>query len=163
MDTIDRYSATPLGSLSTRTLEEENQFLDNLNKLPTRLRDMLSSFKTGSYLSGLIKTNKLPEKLTAQLAYHVLRTGYGMQGFSGIEDGLKKLGVPEDKAKVITTDIERNLFAPISMEYNQYLRERKTVPKKAGPAKPTDGMSNVLDLKLPSPGDKPTSSGHKFT
>lgn len=143
----DVFFSTPFGSLTSLDRSQRKQYLQPFNSMPSHVQEMLQDLKTGSFFRGLAKQFRLPLDQAEKLAFAVLRVAVG-------EIELAKLGVtlsaelklPNDKAQAIAKEIEKELFAPVMLELNQFLEKQK----KQSTQQPM-GVKNVVDLKNKKP------------
>jgi hypothetical protein len=143
---FDTFTAIPVGSLTLIDDINRDQYIAQFYKLPASTIAMTSSPQTGAYLRGLVKVYSLPLENSSMLAWSVLRVAVGEITLAQLPSVIStELKVANDKAQAIATDIEKELFAPIMLEYNQSLRSSKAA---ASPSlQPSAGAQNVLDLK----------------
>ena len=165
---IQDYKSVPIGSLLTLEKEKQEQLRELFFNVPDKVRGMLAANKTGSFLVGSLRSYNVPLSYAPKVALLVFMIGVGIKSLQNVASELKSIGIPQDAANNLSREIEQELFAPVALEYNQYV---KLMSQKQTPA---SGMHNVLDLKaqeqtkrksltLPAPGAKPTSPGHIFS
>lgn len=159
MREVDIYRLTPLGSLITRSVAEEEVYLQELDSLPKPLRAFISSLQVAAFLRGTLRVQNLPDTLGPDLAFIVLQIVYGKLPLNQMASKLTTdYQIPVTQAQNIAQEIERELFTPIALEFNSYLNQSKKFgqPKPATPAitKPAvaaQGVRNVVDLKQQRP------------
>lgn len=139
------FESQPNGSLLTINELERPPYIKGLVAMPVSVHKMVSSPATGSYIRGLTKTFNLPPMAGPQIALQVLAVATGLKRLADLAGLLSSvLKIANDKAQAIASDIEKELFAPVMLDYNKYLHSRKTsAPQQTG------GASNVLNLKKP--------------
>lgn len=143
--TIDQYKRTPFGSNLLLPPEQREELLEAFFILPPAVKQMVISFKTAAYLQGAMRSYDLPDDQTPKLSLIVFRVALGLKPLGQLPVLISsELGVPNDRAQALATEIERDLFAPIMMEYNNYVTARKAAPTKSAAA---SGAPNVLNLK----------------
>lgn len=134
-----------MGSLLTRPQEEEASYFQELRQLPAGVIDLVMSPKTGAYLRGLAKTYNVPVTAAPAISFEILQIGFGRQSLANLANNLMgAVKIPANAAQLMAKDIERDLFAPVLLELNQYVTQLKVKPYAPQPA---SGLRNVLDLK----------------
>jgi len=143
---FDTFVAIPIGSLMLIDDVTRDQYIRRFYTLPPSVIDIASSPQTGAYLRGLTRVYNLALEQSSILAWTVFRMMIGDITLAQLSSTLSsELRLANDKAQAIAADIEKELFAPIMLEYNQSLRSQKAA---AAPAlRPSAGAQNVLDLK----------------
>lgn len=124
------FQSTPLGSLQELPSEQRLPYLTLMENLPSHLKEIVSSGKTGAYLRGLAKSHQIQEQQIPILARIIFRTVVGDKTLAQLPALLStELKIANDKAQKIAQEIERDLLAPVALELNQYLAQQK---KKRG-------------------------------
>lgn len=150
------FTSVPIGSLML-IKEGRDSFIESALATPPNIQSMAFSPRTGAYIRGLAKTYNLAEDAVGKTAFLVLEVITGHLSLSKLGAAVSSnLRLPNDKAQRISQEIERDLFAPVILELNQYLSQRKIqtlsrVEKKAQQA----GARNVLNLKTQSNPPRP--------
>lgn len=120
------FSYIPAGSLVILQDEERPPYIQDLLALPNRIRSLATSAKTGAYIKGLAKTFSLSVTQGEQIAFAVFEVITGRQSLASLPALLStKLKIANDKAQKLAQEIERDLFAPVSLELNNYLAQKK--------------------------------------
>ena len=145
---MDSYLTTPAGAAALSVPDQRPLLAKGLSSLPKTVLTMASSPQTGAFIRGLVKVHKLDEDYAGTVALQVLHILLGDKDLAQLPSLLSSdLKIPNDKSQQMAQEIEKELFAPISMDLNKYLAEKKkaagsVVNKTTGPR-----PSNVLDLK----------------
>lgn len=140
------FTSYPIGSLLERPAPERTSYMEKIGQLPSPLQDILYSWQTGAYLRGLTKTHNLPLEQATSLAFIVTQISLGEKTLAQLASMLStQLRVANDKAQQIAKEIERDLFAPLMLELNNYLLQKKKTA--ASPPNVARGVQNVIDLK----------------
>ncbi|MEX1997365.1 MAG: hypothetical protein WEA04_01680 [Candidatus Andersenbacteria bacterium] len=150
----DTYKSRPVGSLLTRERSEEERYLNELPDLPPSLISLLMSAKTGAFIRGLVRNYDLALEKAAMIAFMVLQISFGEKTLLQLSTMLASdLQLPLEKAQSMAQEIERELFAPIMLELNAYLTQKRKItggststPVSSSPSA-AGGARNVLDLK----------------
>ncbi|MBI3255999.1 MAG: hypothetical protein HYZ63_03440 [Candidatus Andersenbacteria bacterium] len=139
------FESQPNGSLLTISELDRLPYIEGIVAMPASVHKIISSSATGSYIRGLAKTFNLPPTAASQIALQVLAVATGLKRLADLAGLLSSvLKIANDKAQAIATDIEKELFAPVMLDFNKYLQTRKTAAPQ-----PTGGAMNVLNLKKP--------------
>ena len=147
MDSFDAYKSLPIGSLVTRNEEEEAVYLKELVELPPGLVNLIMSSKTSGYIRGITKATNLPLDSAPVIAFVVLRVVFGKISLAQLGATLStELKLPNDVAQAMAKDIEEELFGPVMMELDQYLKSKQSGGQQAPPSPPVIGP-NLLDLR----------------
>lgn len=153
------FTSIPIGSLTVLVpVEEQELYVNSAMQAPGNLRDLIFAERTGAYVRGLVRTYNLDRALTPQLAFTVLRVATGMIRLNQLIGELaQRLSIDQNAAEKLALEIERDLFAPVALELNQYVKAigQQTVSAQAPTTVPSTpsrrpemkGMKNVLDLK----------------
>ncbi len=158
----------------------EKQYLSRFSQAPENIKRLLSSGKIGSFILGILRENHIPDSKYEKVIFLYLSVFLGIKEWKNFESSLvSEVGVPTNAAANVSRQIEQELFAPVAMEYNQYLEKLKSENTTAQSTDqsttsgPAAGVRNVLDLKtqeqtkrppltLPSISDKPTGERRRF-
>jgi hypothetical protein len=106
----------------TYSKEQLEKLFDNL---PAELQDAIFSMETAKNISFICEGNEVLEKLEeiSELAGYVL---FGLLKASDFPSSLEKdLGIPKEKAKIISQEINRFIFYPVKPFLDQ-MNEMKT-------------------------------------
>jgi hypothetical protein len=145
--TIQTIVLTPLNSLLELKEDQRISYIENFFQTPPSVRQMLFSLKTGAFIRGLAKTYDLPDNKTSFISLLILKIAIGEKSLPQLAGILStELQLPNDKAQKIAQEIERELFAPVALELNQYLKQKKSIPPAADL---THLPPNTLNLKTP--------------
>lgn len=153
MDKFAILKSIPSGSIFGQSAEVKERYWDILGTQPASVTDMLSSERTGAYVRGLAKTHNLPDTSVPIIAFAILEIGIGETPLSQLTETLTKhAAIAPQLAQKISQEIERELFAPIMLDLQTYVQQRrKALPPAVSPSLPraqhTGGARNVLDLK----------------
>lgn len=148
---FQQYASMPLGSLVTRSPEEEEPYLDKYLDAPKGLSQMLFSRNTGAFLRGLVKDFQMPLERTPEVAFQVLRVGVGEVPLAKLAETLAaELKIPNDKAQGMAKEIEAELFAPVMRELNEFLE------KHNGQNTKTKGNTTLKNDQGPMTNDQPS-------
>ncbi len=152
------FECTPSGSLLSQPSDQRLPYISYLVAMPESVHNLVASARTGAFLQGLSKTNNIPIEKTPQIAFIILRIAVGEKNLAQLGSILStELQIPNDKAQAMAKEIEKELFAPIALELNQYLsQKRQSAPKPLG------GARNVLDLKNNAPPPPPPPIPKKY-
>lgn len=149
--TLDTYTTVPAGSLAIVPDEKRPEYIQALYSLPKALLESMNAPQTGAFIRGLAKTYNIELEKAPKIAFAILQITLGNNALAQLGSILStELQIPNDKAQQIAREVEQELFAPIALELNQYLAQKKQVTA----AKPTGGARNILDLKA-SPSTPP--------
>lgn len=147
---IENYKTTPIGSLLIRERAEELQYINELPNLPPGLSRIVLSPKTGSFIKGLGKTHNLIQETIPHLAFLVLQVCFGEKTTVDLPNEVALIAsISKEKAQLVAQEIERELFAPVMLELNEYAQKKKSVTLPTVPHE--SGAPNVLDLKSQRP------------
>ncbi len=146
MNDFDILVSIPSGSMMSRPQHEATALIQSSGDVPKSVRDMISSLKTGVYIRGLATQFRLSPDKVSVIAFSVLRVAYGKISLAELSTTLSsELKLSSEVAEKISREIEKKLFAPISLELNRYLAQKKSGEKSVVQKKLN--MQNVLDLK----------------
>lgn len=149
------FENTPFGSLTTVESGQRFQYLSRLGKLPTSLKDIVFNLTTGAFLRGLTKQHNVSLDQVSPLAFVVLRVILGDVELAKLGAVLSaELKLPNDKAQAVAKEIEKELFAPVMLELNQFLEQQKKAAS-AGASASQAGTQNIIDLKHKSQSTEP--------
>lgn len=152
MVNLDNYKTIPIGSLLTVEESISDHYLEKLANLPKGLVTLVLSSTTGAFLKGVARTNNFEVSLVPSLAFAVLRVAMGDVALAQLGSVISsELKMANDKAQRIAQEIEKELFAPVMLELNQFLSRQKQQPKM-----PIAQAPNVINLKNQSPTQRPT-------
>lgn len=144
---LEIYISHPVGSLIRQPEEVERRYLDAFFEMPHSLQNMLFSRRTASYIRGLVKTYDVPLDQSHRIAFIVMRVAVGeieLAKLAGVLSGELKLA--NDKAQRLAKDIEKELFAPVMKDFNEWLASGRQAAS-AGEAANEAGAQNIIDLK----------------
>ncbi len=151
----------PIGVGMAQSPERWEEICILFDKLPRGIRDVASSPRTAAFIRGLTKIYNLPLEQGPTIAYIVLQIMLGEKTLAQLPTLLSSdLKIANDKAQAIASEIEKELFGPIMLTYNQFMQTRKNQPKQS-----MGGATNVLNLKTssrpvtPPLGTRPQNSG----
>ena len=149
MATIDHYKSIPSGSILILDSSKQQSYLERFFDVSPALKQLLTAQKTGSFIRGLAKTHQLAPEQAPQIAFAVLRVAVGEVALGKLGTVLSsELKLANDKAQAMAAEIERDLFASVSRELNQFLEnKKKQAGKSQGDAAKTGGAKNVINLK----------------
>lgn len=149
-DSLLSYKTIPVGSLLTIPEEQESFYLGAIKMLPQQLKTLVTSERTGSYIRGVAKILDVSLEKTPPIAFMVLRVVIGEITLAQLGTVLAtELQLPTDMAQAMAKDIEKELFGPVMIELNQYLRSKQDGLAEAPMEPPERTVSgpNVLDLR----------------
>lgn len=139
------HQSIPISSTLLLPEEQRNKYFSALENMPKVIRTILFQPSTGAYIRGLTKVYNLPLEKAPIIALVTLEAFLGFGQLTKLASMLSsKLGIANDLSQRISTDIEKELFAPVMLEYNTYISNLKVRP-----AQSTGGAANVLNLKKP--------------
>lgn len=145
---LDLYKTIPIGSLLILSEEEAQGALEAARSLPSNLKSLVISEKSGAYVRGLVRADGLPPQAAVRLALMILRVVIGEVLLSQLSSVIASdLRVGQDTAQAMAKDIEKELFGPVIMELNQYLQIKRAAETPTEPSERTVGGPNVLDLR----------------
>ena len=137
------FESTPIGSLTGFEEDRRLVYLGAVMTLPVNLRALLFSPKTGAYIRGLAREVRLTDEHVARIAFAVLRIVIGEIALAQLAVVLAtELRLANDIAQVMASDIEKELFGPVMVEFNQYLQSKQKADQPGAPESP-----NLLDLR----------------
>jgi hypothetical protein len=148
------YRSTPIGSLMDIPKDTSEKYFTFIFLTPSNIQSLLISARTGAFIRGLAKTYNIPIEKAPKIAFAVLQIALGEKTLAQLGSLLStELPAPNDVAQKIANEIEKELFAPIALELNQYLAKKKQATLAS---RPMGGASNVLNLKnTPQPPPPP--------
>lgn len=125
------------------------QLREKFSKTRGGVRQLLLSQESISFLRGLTRTHNLPEERVPKLALGVLYVALGEWPLSNLAAGLSStMGLPNDVAQKAAAEIEKELFAPVMLELNEFLaKQRQDGPASAEATARQAGATNVINLK----------------
>lgn len=145
------FETYPIGAGMAQPIERWDEICELVNLIPRSARNMISSPRTAAFIRGIAKTHNLQTEQGPSIAYAVLQVVLGEKTLAQLSSLLSSdLKIANDKAQAIASEIEKELFAPIMLEYNKFMQSRKAQPKQS-----LGGAMNVLNLKTTS---KPSTS-----
>lgn len=143
------YESRPIGALLAIPENNALPFLNLIVETPKNVQQMLLSLRTGAYIRGLTKTFDVPLEKAPVIAFAVLRIAVGEKPLGQLGGILSaEVPLPNDKAQKMAQEIEKELFGPVMLEFNQYLAAKKAV-KPGVMDKMRVAPQNVLNLKEP--------------
>lgn len=145
----DIFRSIPIGSLLIVPEEQRGLYVTNVFRLPANTRTMLFSSATGAYIRGLANTFNIPLESAPLIAFLVLRVAIGEIAMDQLAQTLaSELSIDPQTAQAMAQDIEKELFAPIALEWNQYLSQKQQGSAPTAPSAPqAPSIPNLLDLK----------------
>lgn len=143
------FISIPFEALIKRPEAEEAQYIEQLSQLPKNVRAIVTSARTGSFLRGVLKTNDLLSlDNSVALSMIVIEICFGKKTLAQLPSMLSTdLRLANDKAQKMASEIERDLFAPIILEYNEFLANKRKQTGSTTASAQSSGAHNVLDLK----------------
>jgi hypothetical protein len=118
---------------------------------------MIGAPRTAAFLRGLAQAAGLPVERVPRIAWAVLQIAIAEKTLVQLPSMLStSLGLANDKAQQMAGEIEKELFAPIMVEYSRFVQSRKNQPNRS-----MGGATNVLNLKnqpASRPPTRPASS-----
>lgn len=143
----DLFAYLPAGSLVLLPDEQRVKHIQNLVDLPRNLRQLSTSMKIASYLKGMTRNFNLAPAQGEYIALIVFQVTTGEYTLAAMPTLLSStLRIANDKAQKIAQEIERDIFAPVALELNQYLAQKKS---KAG------SITEKLGIPATSPAPPP--------
>lgn len=143
------YQCVPIGSLSLLPEQERLGYIDLFYTAPPSLNLLLSSPDTGSYVRGIAKTYDIPEDQSPKIAQCIFFITVGKRKIGELSTMLSaELGLPNDIAQKISSEIEKDVFGPIKNELDTFVisqRKAHETVKKNPTSNPQP--QNVLNLK----------------
>ncbi|MBI4022511.1 MAG: hypothetical protein HY372_04065 [Candidatus Andersenbacteria bacterium] len=155
MGRLDNLKTTPIGSLLILSEAESDPYFRGIAELPAPLKDLLTAENTGAFTRGLARAYGVAIARAPHIALLIVRLVLGRLPLAKLPGVLAtELSLPDDQARRMAAEIERDLLGPVRAELEQYWQT---------PARPTSpglrGASNVLNLKeTPKPPAPPTVS-----
>lgn len=152
VDSLFSFKTIPAGSLLIGSETNDAPYTGQLNILPDSLKKMLISERTGAYIRGLTKTYDVALEQAPQIAFMVLQIAVGEKPLGQLGGMISsELKLANDKAQKMATEIEKELFGPVMLEFNKYLQDTKAM-KPGVMDKMRVAPQNVLNLKeVPKP------------
>lgn len=143
MDQLLEYKSVPFGSILTLPDDNWQNYIPRILALPQSLQKLIFSSRTGAFIRGTVKTYNAPLEKSPFVAFAILQIFLGEKKLTQLASTLTtELSISPDTAGKIAREIEKELFAPIALEFGQYLSVTEKIPSpQAG------GARNVLDLK----------------
>jgi hypothetical protein len=144
-----------LGAMAVLDDVRRAQLREKFSKTTGGVRKLVLSQESIPFLRGLARTHNVPDDKVPKLALGVLYVALGEWPLSNLAAGLSStMGIPNDVAQKVAAEIEKELFAPIMLEFNKFL-EKQRQPKAEEKAKQA-GATNVIDLKNKPPQTRPS-------
>lgn len=138
MDQLLSLKSIPIGSILTRPESEDKRLLAGVKALSSGLNKLISAESTGAFIRGIEKSYDLPLGSAPKVAFSVLLITLGERSLAQLPALFStELKIANDKAQQMAREIERDLFAPVALELNQYLAKQK---KLATPPQPSPGL-----------------------
>lgn len=143
------FNSTPTGrGLLSVPADQRRTYILAIQNMPQTLFKTINSNTSAAFLQGIAKQFKMTSNQTLRLALAVLRIAVGEVSLAKFGAALSsELQLPNDKAQAIAKEIEKELFAPVMLELNQFLEERKKENENSGGKAKQAGATNVVDLK----------------
>lgn len=143
------FETIPIGSILSVPASERLPYISKIVALPDSIYQMIASPKTGAVIRGMTRLNQLQLDQSPLISFAVLQVALGEYEISQLPSVLStKLRIPNDKAQAIAREIEKELLAPIALELNQYLAQKKRTAQSIMNKGPGNiGAQNVLNLK----------------
>lgn len=142
------FESTPFGSLLGLETARRKKYVGQIIALPTKIRSIIDSLQTGSFVRGLVKQFRLQGSQVSQIAFAVLRVAVGEIELAKLGAVLSsELKLPNDKAQAMAKEIESELFSPVMLELNQFLEKRKMKKENSEDKAKQSGAQNIVNLK----------------
>jgi hypothetical protein len=144
------FESVPVGSLIRMPSERRIGYWEIILKLPKQAKEMLHSWNTGAYIRGLTKQHGLNTDKSQIIALIVVRVVIGELKVSNMAAALSAdLPLPNDKAQVLASEIEKELLEPVRAELEEFWAQRhKQEPAAEAERRAGEGgAKNVLNLK----------------
>ncbi len=143
------FASNPLGSLRlVKDPQQREKYLEGFLAMPFPLARSFDNPAVGAFIRGSAKRFNIPVEQAPQISLAVFRAALG-------EIPLAKLGVilsaelklPNDKAQSLAKELEKELFTPIMLEFNAFLKRRGQNTADKGRQAHQAGAKNIVDLK----------------
>jgi len=154
------FTSVPINAVMAIPADRRHDYRVSALETNGPIRQMIVSPRTGAYLRGLAKSHQLPEKTAVTIAFVVLQVAIGEVPIAKISGLLSShLKLPNDQAQDLATELERDIFASLSLEIGKQAASKKQVDESSAQ---TDakaaGARNVLNLKRNSTPPTPPST-----
>jgi hypothetical protein len=148
------FKSIPINSYPNNDSDKKLEIIQKTLELPQTTQDLMFSPATGSYIRGVAKNNLANLKLAPKLAWLILRITLGKVVFPELPSTLKQeFNLEGQKAEELAKNIEKDLFAPVALEWNEWLQKQASVKQQPKKAETTEnknknqGVQNVVNLK----------------
>ena len=152
MNELSSFKNIPIGSILALPETETPEILAMVKRLPQFLRQIVLSPKTGAFVRGLARTYNITPENQVIIAQAILFVAVQKISLSALQEFIvKNISLENSQAQNIATEIERELFTPLALEFGQFVKKNQ-----GDNTAPLNNLPNVLDLKnqppkLPSP------------
>ncbi len=139
------FNSVPANAMIVVESDKRLAYIEAFSLLPLSIQRLLMSEATGAYIRGLTKVYNLPLEQASAISLIILEVFIGYKELAKLGVVFSsQLGTPNDVAQTLAHDVEKELFAPVMMDFNQFLTTRKQQPKQM-----PGGAQNVINLKNP--------------
>ena len=147
------FTSVPINSVMAIPPERRHDYRVAALQTSEPVRRMIISPRTGAYLRGLAKSHQLPESKAVTIAFVVLQVAIGEVPIAKVAALLSShLQLPNDRSHDLATELERDIFAPLSLEISKQATNNKQAEQVQAEKKATKaGAKNVLNLKRKRP------------
>src|SRR3990167_5177022 len=122
----------------------EDKLQERFLALPKAVQEAISSSDVEKHLRELSEVHKLHLDQWQKLENEVMLTLLGLDEAENLEENIKKhVGLPDDIAAAITSDIAQAIFHPIRLELERELTENPNRPE------PNDADANIQKIEQP--------------
>lgn len=147
---MDSFHTLPIGSIYAREEAASIGYLDIVQDLSPKIKEMISSEKTGSYIKGIARSYDVSEDNQPDIAFAILEIAIGKKTIVQLPSILStELQLPIDTAQKMASEIEHDVFGPIKADLSGLPSQQKgsSVPSRTTAQAASSGMKNVLNLK----------------
>src|SRR3989338_4077896 len=143
-----KFSNTFIESLVNLQESDRLRYLALIFTMPEKIRSILFTAETASYIRGFLKAHDIPLNYTETLSISIICILTGEKTLAQLPAILStELKLPNDKAQKMAAEIEKDVFGPVKKELDEFNKTRITTPRKVPPTGETTGLRNVLNLK----------------
>src|SRR3989338_8019270 len=133
-----KFSNTFIESLVNLQESDRLRYLALIFTMPEKIRSILFTAETASYIRGFLKAHDIPLNYTETLSISIICILTGEKTMAQLPAILStELKLQNDKAQKMAAEIEKDVFGPVKAELDEFLRKQKA-------------RSGSIALRLPS-------------
>lgn len=153
MSQNSKFSNTFIESLTSCAEEERLRYLQLLFQVPEKVRTLIFARETPSFIKGLLRSYDVPGSNIDAVSLSIIRVFVGEKSLAQLPAILStELKLPNDKAQKMAAEIEKDVFWPVKVELDEFLRQQKA---KAG------SIAGKLSATPQTPSRSPSYEGEK--